>query len=155
MLAPHVLHEVEDRATAVREMRRVLVPDGRCVVVTNGRGHMRALQDLVERAVRVATPGWEMRNPSTHVFSLQNGEDQLRAAFEHVACVRPIGVGPVLLTDASIAADYVASVSDHYQSQTSRPWSEVVADVRAAVQREIDAHRVFVVRGESGAFVCW
>ena len=48
--------------------------DGRCVVVTNGADHMRSLRSLVETAVRVSTPGWEMRNPSTHVFSLENGE---------------------------------------------------------------------------------
>lgn len=116
--------------------------------------HMRALRRLVEAAVRVATPRWEMRNLSTHVFSLRNGERQSRAAFEHVVCIRPAAVAPVTITDASIAADYVASVADHYQDETTRPWHVVTREVRLEVQREIDTHGAFVVAGESGAFVC-
>lgn len=154
VLAPHMLYHVDDRSAAALQMRRVLRSGGRCVVVTNGQDHMRKLRTLIEAAVRVATPTWEMRNPSTHAFSLENGEEQLRTAFEHVTCIRPRDVAPVQLTDSSVAADYVASVADHYQSQTSRPWSEIVEDVRTSVQSEIDATGAFVVQGQSGAFIC-
>lgn len=154
VLAPHMLYHVADRATAARELRRVLRPGGRCVVVTNGRDHMGALRTLVEGAVRRTTPGWEMRNPSTHTFSLENGAEQLGAGFDHVDAVRPSDVAPVVLTDAGVAADYVASVGDHYQPETSRPWDDVVEDVRAAVQRRIDETGAFVVSGDTGAFLC-
>ena len=154
VLAPHMLYHVADRRLAAGEMRRVLRKGGRCVVVTNGPDHMRALRELVETAVRVTTPGWEMRNPSTHAFSLHNGREQLQDAFHRVECVRPAEVAPVALTDPAIIADYVASVADHYQPETSRPWREVVDDVRTAVQREIDAHGAFVIHGETGAFIC-
>ena len=154
ILAAHMLYHVDDRRTAVTELRRVLAPGGRCVVVTNGAEHLRALRRLVETAVRSATPGWEMRNPSTHAFSLENGEQQLRVAFDHVDRSRPIDVGPVVITDAAIAADYVASVGDHYQAETARPWHQIVEAVRRAVQREIDTTGEFVVRGHSGAFIC-
>lgn len=154
LLAPHMLYHVADRGAAASEMRRVMRPGGRCVVVTNGGEHMGSLRSLVESAVRVATPGWEMRNPSTHAFSLENGEEQLRLAFNEVACVRATSAAPVVLTDASVAADYVASVEDHYQLETTRTWSEVVNEVRRSVQRQIDASGSFVVQGHSGAFVC-
>ena len=81
VLAPHMLYHVSDRKTAAFELRRVLKPEGVCIVVTNGQSHMRALRDLVEAAARLGTPGWEMKNPSTHEFSLENGEVQLRNAF--------------------------------------------------------------------------
>ncbi len=84
VLAPHMLYHVADRAAAALEMRRVTRPGGRCVVVTNGVEHMRSLRSLVESAVRAATPGWDMRDPSTRTFSLDNGEDQLRSAFTEV-----------------------------------------------------------------------
>ena len=58
------------------------------------------------------------------------------------------------LASTAIGADYVASVEDHYQPEARRPWHEVVEDVRAAVQREIAANGTFIVRGDSGAFVC-
>jgi len=154
VLAPHMLYHVADRATAVSELRRLTRSGGRCVVVTNGVEHMRSLRSLVESAVRAATPGWEMRNPATHAFCLENGEAQLRSAFTEVACVRATAAAPVVLTDASVAADYVASVADHYQPETTRPWSEVVYEVRGLVQREIDASGSFVIQGHSGAFVC-
>lgn len=154
VLAPHMLYHVADRRLAAAEMQRVLREGGRCGVVTNGPDHMRELRELVETAVRVATPGWEMRNPSTHAFSLQNGRAQLQSAFRRIDCVRPAAVAPVTLTDAAIAADYVASVADHYQRETSRPWRDVVDDVRTAVQQEIDAHGAFVIHGETGAFIC-
>jgi SAM-dependent methyltransferase len=154
VLAPHMLYHVSDRQAAASEMRRVLRRGGRCVVVTNGTDHVRALRSLVESAVQLATPGWEMRDPSTKAFSLENGADQLRTAFRHVTCIHAGDAAPVVLTDASVAADYVASTEDLYQPQTARPWSEVVDDVRRSVQRAIDDSGSFVVRGRSGAFVC-
>ena len=154
VLAPHMLYHVDDRVAAALEMRRVTRPGGRCVAVTNGVEHMRSLRSLVESAVRVATPGWEMRNPSTHAFSLDNGEEQLRSAFKEVTSVRATAAAPVVLTDASVAADYVASVEDLYQAEITRPWSEVVDDVRRSVQEQIDANGSFVVQGHTGAFIC-
>ena len=63
--------------------------------------------------------------------------------------------GPtVSITDASIAADYVASTADHYADETSRPWSDVVDEVRTAVQHEIDTTGSFIVTGDTGAFIC-
>lgn len=154
VLAPHMLYHVADRAMAAREMRRVLRPDGVCVAVTNGSRHMRALRALVEEAVTEHDPEWQMRNPSTHVFSLENGAAQLAPAFESVTCVRAEGVAPVEVRDATVAADYVASVADHYQHEVSQPWSGIVAAVRARVEADIERDGSFVVTGETGAFVC-
>lgn len=154
VLAPHMLYHVSNRQAAASEMRRVLRPGGRCVVVTNGKDHMRSLRSLVESAVQLATPGWKMLDPSTTAFSLENGAEQLRTAFQHVTCVPASDAAPVVLTDASVAADYVASTEDLYQPETARPWSEVVEDVRQSVQRAIDDSGSFVVRGRSGAFIC-
>lgn len=154
VLAPHMLYHVADRRAAIHELRRVLKPNGVGIAVTNGKHHMSTLREIVETTVRVATPGWEMRNPSVHAFSLENGEQQLQAAFGEVTCVRPDGVAPVRIKDASVAADYVASVADHYQPETVRPWHEVVEEVRNVIQRHIDAHGAFVVSGDVGAFIC-
>ena len=154
VLAPHMLYHVDDRRSAALEVRRVLRPGGHCVAVTNGLDHMRSLRALVEQAVRRVTPGWVMQDPSTEAFSLENGAEQLSDAFSQVACVRADGAASVELDDASIAADYVASTADHYQPQTTRPWTEVVEEVRGSVQQTIDQSGVFVVRGVTGAFVC-
>ncbi len=153
VLAPHMLYHVSDRTTAAHELRRVLRAGGCCVAVTNGASHMAAVRRLVVEAVREVQPSWEMRNPSTHAFSLENGGEQLGAAFDEVVCV-PTDAAPVRIRDVSVVTDYVASVADHYEAGAGRPWVEVVDHVRRAVQRAIDDDGVFEVAGESGAFVC-
>jgi hypothetical protein len=91
---------------------------GTCV--TNGSRHTRSLRDLVERAVREETPGWQMR-PAIHAFTAENAAAQLGAAFETVTCVRPAGTPPVIIRDATVAVDYVASLADHHQDGTRPP----------------------------------
>jgi hypothetical protein len=48
----------------------------------------------------------------------------------------------------------VASWASFYQDQISRPWPEVVQDVRQDVQAVIDREGAFVVSGDLAAFVC-
>jgi SAM-dependent methyltransferase len=154
VLAAHMLYHVPDRASAARELRRALIPGGICIAVTSGSQHLRSLRHLVEQAAGAGTAGWQMRDPSMHVFSLENGAAQLGVAFDSVTCVRPGRAGRVIIRDAAVAADYVASVADHYQDQVARPWQDVVADVRRAVQTAISQKGAFVTAGDTGAFVC-
>jgi SAM-dependent methyltransferase len=153
VIAAHVLDLVTDRPAAIRELRRVLVPGGRCLVVTNGGQHLRSLRELVENAVRPETPGWRML-PPTHAFAAENAADQLSLAFGSVTRVRPAGVGPVIIRDAAVAADYVASLASHYQPETTRPWDDVVEAVRRDVQAVIDRQGSFITAGDLAAFVC-
>jgi len=153
VLAVHMLYHVPGRETAVRELRRVLAPGGMCVAVTNGARHTRSLRDLVERAVGKGTPGWRM-NPATQAFTAENAAAQLRGAFGTVTCVRPPGQPPVVIHDAAVAADYVASLASHYQDEVARPWPDVVEDVRREVQAVIDNDGAFITSGDLAAFMC-
>lgn len=152
-VAAHMLDHVPDRAAAIGELRRVLAPGGCLVAVTNGAGHNRALRDLIERAVGQAAPGWRLA-PVTGPFSAENAAEQLAAAFTDVTCARPAGAHPVVIRDAAVAADYAASIADHYQDDAGRPWAEVVADVRRDVQAAISAEGAFITHGDVAAFVC-
>lgn len=154
VLAAHMLYHVQDRPRAVREFHRVLVPEGVCVAVTNGARFMESVRDLVEEAVHRTLPGWEMRNPSVHVFSLENGAEQLAAGFSSVSLVRPEAVGAVIVTDASVVADYVASVGDIYGPEVDQPWAAVVEHVRSSVETIIANDGQFVTSGDTGAFIC-
>jgi SAM-dependent methyltransferase len=153
VLAAHMLYHVPDRAAAVGELRRVLAPGGVCVAVTNGAGHLRALRGLVERAVGVATPGWRLE-PATRAFTAENAAAQLGAAFTRVSCLRPPRQPTVVIRDAAVAAEYVASWASFYSGQAGRPWPEVVQDVRRQVQAAIDRDGAFITTGDLAAFVC-
>jgi SAM-dependent methyltransferase len=153
VLAIHMLYHVPDRETAIRELRRVLAPGGTCIAVTNGSQHTRTLRTLIEHAVRQETPGWQLR-PATHAFTAENAPAQLRAAFESVTCVRPASNPPVIIRDAAVAADYVASLASHHQDETGRPWDDVTEDVRHRVQAVIDRTGAFTTSGDLAAFRC-
>jgi len=122
-------------------------------VVTNGGQHLRSLRELVENAVRPETPGWRMLPPA-HAFAAENAAAQLSLAFGSVTRVRPAGVGAVVIRDAAVAADYVASLASHYQAETTRPWDDVVEDVRRDVQAVIDRQGSFITAGDLAVFVC-
>jgi SAM-dependent methyltransferase len=154
VLAAHMLYHVPDRESAIHELRRVLAPGGVCIAVTNGAEHLRSLRRLVERAASKETPGWQMRNLATQAFAAENAAAQLGTAFRSVITVRPAGAGPVIIRDAAVAADYVASVGDHYQHEVTRSWLDVAEEVRQEVQVLIDNEGAFRTSGDLAAFVC-
>lgn len=154
ILAAHMLYHVPDQRRAVAEMRRVLAPGGTCVVVTNGPAHIASLRQLVESVVQPTNPGWRMIDWGTRAFSLDDGEDTLRSAFETVELVRPPVTSTVIITDADVVADYAASVGDAYQDQLTDDWSGVVESTRQAAQAVIDRHGRITTKGETGAFLC-
>jgi SAM-dependent methyltransferase len=154
VLAAHLLDLVPNRSTAIHELRRALTPGGSCMVVTTGAHHLRSLRDLIERAVRVSMPDWRMRAPTGSAFTAENAAAQLGEAFPEVACVRPSNAGPVVITDASVAADHVTSLADHYQPQVARPWPDVAEDVRERVQAVIATKGEFRTSGDAAAFIC-
>lgn len=151
VLAIHMLYHVPDRLAAIAELRRVLVPGGACIAVTNSASHMRSVHDLIKQAAGRLTPGWQMESP-VRVFTAENGAAQLETAFASVT--RMTGGGPVVIQDAAVVADYVASISDHYRDHVTGPWADVVEDVRGAVQEVIARDGAFVTTGTLAAFVC-
>ena len=118
MLAADMLYHVPDRQAAVSELRRVLTPAGVCIAVTNGGDHLRPLRALVERAVREGTPGWSMK-AAIQAFTAENAAAQLGCAFASVTPVRPAQPAAVVIRDASVVADYVASWAGFYRDQVA------------------------------------
>ncbi|WP_435153832.1 class I SAM-dependent methyltransferase [Haladaptatus sp. DFWS20] len=77
MTANHMLYHVPNRAAAIRELRRVLKPDGVLYATTNGDHHLGELFDVIETVLDV---------PTSHStgFTLENGREQLERQFSDV-----------------------------------------------------------------------
>jgi SAM-dependent methyltransferase len=154
VLAAHLLDLLPGRSTAIRELRRVLAHGGTCVAVTTGGQHLRSLRALIEQAAQASTPGWRISAPAGSEFTAENAAAQLAVAFAEVACARPAAAGPVIITDAAVAADYVTSLGSYYQPQVAQPWPGIAEDVREQVQAIIDSTGEFQTAGDMAAFVC-
>ena len=105
VVANHMLYHVADVPTAVRELRRVLRPDGLLAAATNGAGHLRELDELA-----AAHAGGALRHPLALQlpFSLENGAELLGAAFDSVELLR--FEDGLEITEAEPAVAYVASM---------------------------------------------
>jgi SAM-dependent methyltransferase len=103
-LANHMLYHVPDQAGAIRELARVLRPDGTLYAATNGLGHLRALDELASRWCQSDQLG-----PGAHAFRLENGAEQLGAAFARVELRRR--PGELAVTEAGSVVAYVRSMT--------------------------------------------
>jgi len=151
VLAPHVLYHVPDRPAAAAELRRVLRPDGRCLVVTNGAGNFAELRALVESA---AGGSWRWGRPAETIFSLENGAAPLATAFD---VVTRVDTPPrrLLLTDPDAVAAYLESIRDHYEHQLPKGrWDHVVDEVRRRTADVVAAEGALRLSTSAGAFVC-
>ena len=150
VLAPHMLYHVPDIGLAVREIRRVLHPDGLFVAVTNSVSNLQELRALVEAAVGT---DWSMLRPADQRFSMENGGELLSPAFDSVVRVE-CPLSDLLVTDVDALADYVASVADHYEAQVDVPWTEVVRRVHDLARAAVATHDPLKFSTGAGAFIC-
>jgi SAM-dependent methyltransferase len=137
-IANHMLYHVPDRARAIRELARVLRPDGTLYAMTNGEDHMRELQQLARVHQR---PSDEIGRGS-HTFRLENGADQLGGAFARVDLRRL--AGELLVTEAEPAVAYLRSLSDDGTDLES---------LRQEVTAIIERHGAFRIGTDGGLFI--
>lgn len=83
VLAMHVLYHVPDPMDAVREMARVLRPDGMAIVTTNGRRNLGALFELGARAF-----GGPSADPAAAVVGIDAAIALMGGCFERVDLTR-------------------------------------------------------------------
>jgi ubiquinone/menaquinone biosynthesis C-methylase UbiE len=152
VLAMHMLYHVPDRVLAIRELRRVLRPDGVALVVTNSEEHLRELNELLGAAASTAL-GID-NAPITRnflSFTVESGEPELADVFDSVELV-PMN-GELVITEVEPALDYGRSMPWFLTGASGDP--ERVIDVaRDRVADVIDRDGALRVRTMSGCFVC-
>jgi len=81
VIANHVLFYCDDLGTALKEIRRVLKPEGKLFASTYSREHMKEIRQLVQDfnpQIRLS------EEPLYEVFGLANGEEKLKPYFSSV-----------------------------------------------------------------------
>jgi ubiquinone/menaquinone biosynthesis C-methylase UbiE len=143
VLAHFMLYHVPDREKAIREFRRVLKPNGVLLACTLGESHMNQLNEAIHRAF-----------PDTYTkpvrgvqgnFSLENGADQIRTAFNNIVMI-PY-VCDLQVEDAEPVVDYARSAIHGGDTE------EGYALLREAVKQEIAEKGHFFVSKSTGMFV--
>jgi ubiquinone/menaquinone biosynthesis C-methylase UbiE len=108
VIANHMLYHVPRPEMAIREAARLLAPGGRFVATTNGEGHMRHLDELLQD---FAPDCGELHRFHT-AFTLENGRPLLEQVFEELT-VLPYH-SDLWVTDAQALVDYAGSLGDKY-----------------------------------------
>ncbi|MBV9278739.1 MAG: class I SAM-dependent methyltransferase [Chloroflexi bacterium] len=141
VIANHMLYHVPDRGKALAEIRRVLRPGGRFYAATNGRNHMRELQDLLARFVPERARDVGLLPGA--IFGLESGREQVAAFFGEVTVLRK--PNPLVVTEAEPLVAYVLSLPAESNRVGDR-----VEELTAWVQGELDAHGAIQITTDTG-----
>ncbi len=140
VIANHMLYHVADRQHALAEIRRVLRRDGALFAATNGAEHLREIKELM---LDLALDAHDV----SASFTLENGEEQLRGAFENIE--RDEYFDSLRVTDPEVLLRYIASVSPRAAEVIDARGEEV----RSLIERRIARDGAFHVMKSTGSFV--
>ncbi|MGR3762885.1 class I SAM-dependent methyltransferase [Rossellomorea sp. NS-SX7] len=105
IIANHMLYHVPDRRKALKEVRRVLHPEGTFYCSTIGLDHMKEFGELLKRF----DPDLDYPSARKHAlnFGIENGRNQLQAQFNEITYNGfPGGLN---ITDENAIAEYLLS----------------------------------------------
>jgi len=162
VIANHMLYHVPDRAKALREIRRVLRPHGRLFAATNGRGHLRELEELGRVFAReqglsgepALWPAASFNRPIAGApaddlpFTLESGDEGLSRCFGSVV-VHRYDSG-LRVTEAGPLIAYILS-----GQAKSILAGDALARLRDLIERRIAEAGAFYITKDSGVFEAW
>lgn len=154
VLANHMLYHVPNQARALREIRRVLRPNGVLLASTNSQQSRQELTALVKQAV-VDLGHDPAQLPfqlgATERFTLENGTAVLNQVFGTV--IRHDLDTAFLFPAPEPIMAYVASGFDWFHGR-GLTWADLETALRRRLEAHFAQHDVLRVSKKAGVFVC-
>ena len=154
-IAAHMLYHVPDIALAASELARVVGPVGVVAIATNGRNHLRELDELSSDAVAAVTGSpWTAPARSAARFLLDDAAALIAPALAVVA--RDRASREIVVTDPAPIVAYVESEESLYDAAlpSGTTWADVLAEVEARVVAIVACEGAFVVHSDAGVLLC-
>lgn len=157
VLANHMLYHVPDKDAALRQIRRILRPDGRLIATTNSAGNMAELFNLRQQAMQQlgfsVDPALQ-KSPVADLFSLENGRSLLQNHFRHVE--RHDLAGALIFPNPQPVLDYVASSRGWLEKFLPAPvtWDDLYRQLQSLLANHFASHDEFRVNKLGGVFIC-
>jgi ubiquinone/menaquinone biosynthesis C-methylase UbiE len=162
VIANHMLYHVPDRAQALSEIQRVLKPDRRLYAATNGRNHLRELEELGRRFARDQELDEEVASkvamsfnrpvaggPAEEVpFTLESGYDELSQRFDTVVVHR---------YDSALRVTEVEPLIAYILSGNAKTVlvGDMLVQLTSFLEREIARQGAIVITKDAGLFEAW
>ena len=148
VMANHMLYHVADLDRAAAELRRVIVPGGRLLAVTNALDHFAEFDGLVAQAA-----GLDAWWRPSHRFNLEHSGDDLARGFDQVDLRHCHG--ELAVPEVAPMVAFAASMRDlSAYAFTDEEWEQVLAELARLATEAIAEHGPFRIATHTGAFVC-
>ncbi|MEZ4647648.1 MAG: class I SAM-dependent methyltransferase [Candidatus Eisenbacteria bacterium] len=151
LVCTHVLYHVENIAAALAEFGRVLSQDGWAVISTVCRATGYEARELFNRACASAgAPEFTKSHSPGDVFNVENGEALIRDVFPRVELHSR--TAELRFGRAEDALAYIMSMD--YAQRAAEAAPDVAARLRHELERHIQDAGSFVIRKDSGTWLC-
>lgn len=142
-IANHMLYHVPDIEQGVSEVARVLKPNGRALIATNGLIHLQELEKLIQEVL----PGYNLME-STSRFGLDNGGKILRNHFTQVDL--DLYEDALWITETRPLCEYISSLMGVKIALQPHLLEELAELIKLRIQRDGG----IAIGKNSGLFIC-
>ncbi|MGN0297945.1 MAG: methyltransferase domain-containing protein [Lachnospiraceae bacterium] len=146
IIANHVMFYLHDRKKALREIVRVLKPEGRLICSTYSAQHMKEINELVaEFDSRIVLSDVKLYE----LFGLENGASQLQDYFSNVQ--KRYYRDKLVVNQEQPLLNYILSCHGNQHEYLNGRYSEF----KHFLKEKLDRKGVIEITKEAGCFICY
>lgn len=145
VIANHLMFYLKDIPTMLKEVKRVLKPNGYFFCSTYGKNHMKEITTLVkEYDSRITLSNVNLYD----IFGLENGKDILQQVFSHVEL--DYYDDYLLVTNMDDIANYILSCHGNQSEYISKDYQAF----KRFIDKKLKNNKTFKISKDAGLFIC-